>query len=54
MQAIRRSVETMTIAEWKMRESSDQMLAESANYLEQREEKLRPWEEELAAESEKN
>lgn len=35
-QTIQRSVETMTIAEWKMRESSDQMFTKSANYLYQR------------------
>lgn len=51
-QAIRRSAETMTIVEWKMKESSDQMFAESANYLEQRKEKFRFWEEQLAKESE--
>ena len=44
-QAIRRSAETMAIAEWQSRETSNRALAETADYVAQREERLRLLEE---------
>ena len=51
-QAIRRSAETTTMMEWQSRETSNRALAETADYVAQRDERLRLFRETLAGETE--
>lgn len=51
-QAMQRSAETLAIAEWQSRESLDRALAENADYVAQREERLRLFRETLIEETE--
>lgn len=51
-QAMRRSAETMTMTKWQSRETSNRALAEAADYVAQRDERLRLFRETLAEETE--
>ena len=51
-QAIRRIAETMTMAEWQSRETANRALANAADYVAQRDERLRLFRETLSEETE--